>query len=245
MKKNNTRRFEMKTKNVWFKMMFIGLLGALVLPLAGFVSAPAVAAQTVDDSLSDAEAQGILYMREEEKLARDVYTALHETWGLTVFQNIARSEQAHMDAIKTLIDRYGLVDPVAGAGVGEFANADLQDLYDELVARGSSSLTEALAVGALIEELDITDLEQHIAEVTHEDVKQVYENLLNGSKNHLRAFVGTLGRYGETYEPVYLDQATFDQIVAAGPASGPAGSGRGSRNSAPGSEFGRRGGRGR
>ena len=192
----------MKQSKVWFKLMFIGLLAALVLPLVGFVPAPTVAAQAAGESLSDAEAQGILYMREEEKVARDVYTMLYEAWGLTVFQNIARSEQVHMDAIKTLIDRYELVDPAAGAGVGEFANADLQDLYDELVARGSSSLTEALAVGALIEELDITDLQKLIPDVTHEDVAWVYENLLNGSKNHLRAFVRTLGRYGETYEPV-------------------------------------------
>jgi hypothetical protein len=235
----------MKTNELWFKMMFVGLLAALVLPLAGFVSAPAVAAQTVDDTLSDAEAQGILYMREEEKVARDVYTTLYETWGLRVFQNIARSEQAHMDAIKTLIDRYGLVDPAAGAGVGEYANTELQDLYNELVARGSVSLTEALAVGALIEELDIADLQQRIADVTHEDVARVYENLLNGSKNHLRAFVTNLGRYRETYEPVYMDQATLDELVAAGAAGGPGSSGRGNRNSAPGSGFGRRGGRGR
>jgi hypothetical protein len=222
----------MKQSKVWFKLMFIGLLAALVLPLVGFVPAPTVAAQAASDSLSDAEAQGILYMREEEKVARDVYTTLYEVWGLTVFQNIARSEQVHMDAIKTLIDRYELADPVAGASVGEFANADLQDLYNELAARGSSSLTEALAVGALIEELDITDLQQRILDATHEDVAQVYENLLNGSRNHLRAFVSALGRYGETYEPVYMDQATFDEIVAAGPAGGPAGSRRGNRRSA-------------
>jgi hypothetical protein len=224
----------MKQRKVWFKLMFIGLLATLALPLVGFVPAPTVAVQTADDPLSDAEAQGILYMREEEKVARDVYTALYEQWGLTVFQNIARGEQAHMDAIKTLIDRYGLVDPAADSGIGEFANADLQALYDELVARGSSSLTEALAVGALIEELDITDLQQRILDVTHDDVTRVYENLLNGSKNHLRAFVTTLGRYGETYEPVYLDQATFDEIVTGGPVGGPAGSRRGGRNSAQG-----------
>ena len=235
----------MKQRKVWFKLMFTGLLAALVLPLVGFVPTPTVAAQAADESLSDAEAQGILYMREEEKVARDVYTVLYESWGLTVFQNIARSEQVHMDAIKTLIDRYELADPVTGAGVGEFANADLQALYDELVARGGASLTEALAVGALIEELDISDLQQRIVDVTHEDVTWVYENLLNGSRNHLRAFVNVLGRYGETYEPVYMDQATFDEIVAAGPTGGPAGSPRGNRrSSALAFGVGRRSGRG-
>ena len=69
--------------------MFTVLLAALVLPLVGFVPTPTVAAQAAGELLSDAEAQGILYMREEEKVARDVYTALYETWGLTVFQAIA------------------------------------------------------------------------------------------------------------------------------------------------------------
>jgi hypothetical protein len=221
----------MKQNKVWFKLIFVGMLAALALPLVGFVSVPTVAAQAASDSLSDTEAQGILYMREEEKVARDVYTTLYEVWGLPVFQNIARSEQAHMDAIKTLIDRYELVDPVADASVGEFSNADLQHLYDALVTYGSRSLTEALTAGALIEELDITDLQQHLLDATHEDVTLVYENLLNGSKNHLRAFVSTLGRYGETYEPVYLDQVTFDEIVAAGSAGGLAGSQHGNRSS--------------
>jgi len=225
----------MKNK-VWFKLMFVGLLAAMALPLVAFVPAPAVAAQASGEPLSDAEAQGILYMREEEKLARDVYTTLYEVWGLPVFENIARSEQAHMDAIETLIDRYELVDPVTGAGVGEFANADLQNLYDVLVAQGSTSLTKALEMGALIEELDITDLEKHIADASHEDVVWVYENLMSGSENHLRAFVSTLERYGEIYEPRYLDQVTFDGIVAADPAGGPGSSrlepafGAGSRN---------------
>jgi hypothetical protein len=210
---------------VWFKMLFAGLLAALVLPLAGFVSAPTVAAQATGVSLSDAEAQAILYMREEEKLARDVYTTLGAQWGLPVFQNIARSEQVHMDAIQTLIDRYGLVDPVAGAAVGEFTNVALQELYDELVAQGSGSLTEALAVGALIEELDIADLQERITEVTHADVAQVYESLLNGSENHLRAFVSTLGRYGESYAPAYMSQADFDAIVAGGQVGGQQGAG--------------------
>jgi hypothetical protein len=211
-----------------FKLTFVGLLAALILPLAGFVFVPPVAAQAAGEPLSDAEIQGILYMREEEKLARDVYTTLYETWGLPVFQNIARSEQTHMDAIATLIARYDLTDPTMGAGMGEFADATLQELYDKLVARGSVSLTEALAVGALIEDLDIVDLQEHLAEVPHADVVQVYENLLSGSKNHLRAFVRTLEQYGESYTPTYLDQDAFDAIVASGVVGGGPRSDRGS-----------------
>jgi len=57
----------------------------------------------------------LTYIREEEKLARDVYLYLYDMWGSSIFDNISVSEQAHMDAIKTLIDRYGLDDPAEEA----------------------------------------------------------------------------------------------------------------------------------
>jgi hypothetical protein len=114
-------------------------------------------------TLSDAEVEGLLYMREEEKPARDVYPALFEKWGLPIFQNIADSEQTHTDAVKVLLDRYDLQGPVAEAGAGIFTNSTLQDLHDQLVAEGSQSPASALSVGAAIEEVDILDLEERIA----------------------------------------------------------------------------------
>jgi hypothetical protein len=165
--------------------------------------------------LSDAEVEGILFMREEEKLARDVYQTLFEIWEQPVFENIASSEQAHMDALKTLIDRYGLDDPVAGNDVGVFTDTTLQKLYNDLVEDGRESLVSALRVGAAIEELDILDLEDYMGDTEAADVLQVYENLLRGSRNHLRAFVDTLERQaGETYEPQYLGTEAYDDILA-------------------------------
>jgi hypothetical protein len=162
------------------------------------------------------EVEGILYMREGEKLGRDVYLMLCEQWGLPVFQNIASSEQAHMEAIKTSIDRYGLDDPVAGNDIGEFSDPTLQSLYDELTASGHESLAAALKVGATIEEIDIIDLEEYVAQTDEADIVRVYENLMRGSRNHLMAFVSTLKRQeGESYVPHYLDQETYDEIIGA------------------------------
>ena len=59
-----------------------------------------------DSDLTESEIQGILFMREEEKLARDVYLALAERWDMNVFSNIARSEQTHMDSVLTLIELF-------------------------------------------------------------------------------------------------------------------------------------------
>jgi len=163
--------------------------------------------------LSDIEAAALVYMREEEKLAHDVYVTLGAQWSLPVFLNISRSEQSHTDAIKVLLDRYGLADPASNE-VGVFTNPDLQALYNDLIARGSQSLAEALKVGAAIEEIDIVDLQERLAETDNPDIQQVFGNLLNGSYNHLRAFVSTISRQtGETYQPQYLDEQTYQTII--------------------------------
>jgi len=89
-------------------------------------------------SLNATEAADILYLREEEKLARDTYNYFYGLFGAQVFLNIAGSEQTHMDAVATLIERYGLDDP-ARPNAGELTNATLQAMYDRLTAEGSAS----------------------------------------------------------------------------------------------------------
>lgn len=145
--------------------------------------------------LSEVEVYWLNYMREEEKLARDVYKHMYDLWGSRIFKNIAASEQRHMDSIKTLLDRYGIPDPAAGKGYGEFTNEHIQELYDSLIAKGTISLKNAFEVGVMIEVLDIEDLEHAIATTTHKDIKNVYTNLLEGSYNHLAAFETQLAKY--------------------------------------------------
>jgi hypothetical protein len=140
--------------------------------------------------LSEDETYWLTYMREEEKLARDVYRVLYDQWGVTIFNNIAASEQKHMDAIEKLLEKYGINDPVTDEDVpGNFTILELNTLYDELKTRGLSSLDEAYQVGVDIEKLDIEDLEDAIrVSGTHPDIVRVYNNLLDGSENHLAAF---------------------------------------------------------
>jgi len=163
-------------------------------------------------TLTDLEKEGILYMREEEKLAKDVYLKLYEKWGLQIFNNIADAEETHMDAVKTLIDKYELQDPAA-QNIGEFNNPELQQLYNDLVEEGNKSLYDALKVGAAIEEIDIIDLKEYLSQTDKEDIELVYENLMKGSRNHLRAFVKTIENQGYTYTPQYLSQEEYDEIV--------------------------------
>ena len=165
--------------------------------------------------LTEAEIEGIRFMREEEKVARDVYIYLYEIYPLRPFLNISKSEQAHMDAIKYLIDIYDLEDPVGDNPEGVFQNEELQELYDALIEIGSTSREEALKVGALIEEVDIIDLQTELDSIAeNEDVISVYTSLCRASEAHLRAFTGVLTLYGVEYVPVKLSQEEFDRIMA-------------------------------
>lgn len=169
--------------------------------------------ESTSEELNQSEIDALLFMREEEKLARDVYLTLYEKWNLVIFNNIARSEQQHMDAVKVLLDQYNLEDPMLGE-IGEFENQVLQDLYDELILTGSKSVQDALKVGGAIEEIDILDLKESLADATNTDVIRVFESLLRGSNNHLRAFVNNYNRQaGETYQPQYMPQVEFDEIT--------------------------------
>ena len=167
-------------------------------------------------TLSQAEIDGLLLMREEEKLARDVYTTLYEKWNLRAFESIGQgSETTHMDAMKTLLDRYGLEDPVGEDIPGVFQNEELQKVYDELVEKGSQSIEDAVLVGAYIEDLDIYDLQRLIEETDNDDIKIVYQNLLKGSRNHLRAFDRQLQRYNISYQAQFLTQEEYDRIASS------------------------------
>ncbi len=154
----------------------------------------------------------LTFMREEEKLARDMYLTLNQKWDLPPFRNIAASEQKHMDAIKAKLDRYRLPDPVLPE-IGAFNNGDLEQLYDELLDKGEASYLDALRVGGLIEEMDIEDLEDAIAATTQSDLAQVYASLLCGSRNHLRAFAATIELNGSGYEAQHLEQEEVDAII--------------------------------
>jgi len=185
--------FKGKSKT-WFVVG--GLLLLMSITLVGHVQAAV---------LTDEEVYWLTYMREEEKLARDVYLYLYKLYPSSrIFYNISLSEQKHMDAIKTLIDKYGIDDPAAGNEEGVFDDGFLGDLYKILTDAGSGSLVEALKVGVFIEMTDIDDLGAGIALTDRKDIEKVYSNLLQGSLNHWDAFCSNLAKRGVPCEPYEL-----------------------------------------
>ncbi|MDW7754827.1 MAG: DUF2202 domain-containing protein [Brevefilum sp.] len=178
--------------------------------------------------LTDDEIAGLVYMREEEKLAKDVYLGLYDFWGLNIFQNIAGSEQTHTDAVMNLLDMFDIEDPADASPTGVFVNADLQNLYDDLMVVGAKSIGDALKVGAAIEEIDILDLQEYLESAQNEEIRRVYQNLLRGSENHLRAFTSILEQQtSEIYKPQYMSQTDYDAVVTGSSSRG--GRGRGNR----------------
>jgi hypothetical protein len=176
----------MTKKVIGFIAVFISLV--MVVPLSAKGPSAGKKGQS-PGTLTPVEVYHITYMREEEKLARDVYLTLYELYPVPIFDNISESEQRHMDALERLIVKYDLEDPVINDGLGEFTNSVyFTDLYIKLVANGEASYCGALQVGIAIEDLDIADIETALDEVVAKDVIRVLTNLLNGSYNHSNAF---------------------------------------------------------
>lgn len=169
---------------------------------------------SLGSGLTQAEEAGLLLMREEEKLARDVYLTMYKQWNLRIFNNIAASEQTHMDAMKSLLDRYEVGDPVIDDAVGEFTDPEIQELFDRLTEQGERSLQDALKVGATVEDLDIYDLARLMDETDKKDIISVYKNLQKGSRNHLRAFVAQIEQRDETYIPQYVSAEEYEEILS-------------------------------
>ena len=62
--------------------------------------------------------------------------------------------------------------------------------------------------------MDIHDLDVALEATDNTDLKWVYENLRNGSYNHIRAFVGQLKTMGTGFAAQYISQAKLDHILA-------------------------------
>ena len=168
---------------------------------------------TLPSGLSQEEYDGLLLMREEEKLARDVYLELGDIWGIKVFTNIARSEQTHMNAVLTILETYNISDPVVDDTRGNFTNPELSALYQDLIDQGSQSAVDAFTVGAIIEDLDIKDLRVLLSETENEDIIRVYQNLEKGSENHMRAFIQQLERNGSSYKAQFITDIELAEIL--------------------------------
>ena len=206
--------------NILLKFLVVATVMATMMAIPAWADNDKGKSKTTLPELTDIEVEHLTFVREEEKMARDVYQFMYDKWGANIFNNIVASEQRHMDTMLKMVDKYGLDDPAADENgeindYGVFTNQDIQSLYDKLVAQGDGSYVEALKVGVFIEEFDIDDITMAINDTDpdHVDLVTAYENLMEGSKNHLAAFCDDLDRQGLTCEATVIDSSLFDAII--------------------------------
>jgi len=166
--------------------------------LTGTIADVPVPVCVLSGTATEPEAAGLLFMREEEKMARDVYAYMYAKYNLPVFGNITKSENAHMLAVLRLITAFKITDN-GNNNPGEYTNTHIKDLYQQLITMGDISLVDALKVGVLIEQTDISDLEKELLTVQNASIKTVYTNLKAGSNAHLKAFIWNLKIQGVVY----------------------------------------------
>jgi hypothetical protein len=166
-------------------------------------------------TLTETEEANLRFMREEEKLARDVYTYLGTLYDLPIFGNISGSEQKHLNFVLDIMDQYNLEDTGTDEA-GVFTIPAIQELYNTLIAAGEPSLLDALTVGATIEDVDIKDLLEALNQTENTDLIELFELLQCGSRNHMRAFTGQIENRGGVYTPQYISQELYDEILNGG-----------------------------
>lgn len=207
----------------WITRTAVAAAAALVLGIG--ITAVATAAPptpaptpTASATVDAALARQLTYLREEERLARDLYQAIAKLYpdNATVFTRIATSEQRHFESVGLLLTRYGIADPAVGATAGRYADAGLTALYARLLGKAKASLTAAYGVGVSVEKADIADLEESLGSGgLPADVTQVLSNLLAGSRNHLAAFTAL------------AEGKTLPSLAGTGMRNGPRWSGTG------------------
>lgn len=174
-----------------------------------------IIALAIAQSLSSSEANALSYLREEEKLAFDVYTELGTFWNLRIFKNIAQAETKHMSSVQQLLIEFKIPDPISNPKAGEFNDIELQKMYKSLIKQGRVSEIEALKVGAYIEDKDIFDIRKASLETKNEKIRMTYKTLLQGSENHMRAFYKQLKNWNVTYKPKFITEEELSKIVTS------------------------------
>ena len=208
----------------YVKILMLSLLAILLVFTASVpvslvqASAPSEAITTTNTTLplSPEEEATLLAMRVEEKLAHDVYATLYDLWNMPIFLNISQSESRHTASIAKLLSAYNITDPVDDSQIGVFEDPEIQKLFTDLIAQGSVSLADAYVVGATIEEMDIIDLEEALAETDNADLERVYSNLKNGSIHHLSAFSRAIeNQTGTDYIPRLMTTEEYSQLTSS------------------------------
>jgi len=195
------------------KLPFLIVLVSMILSSCSSDDNEIISNDIVPVTLTEKEIEDLIFLREEEKLARDVYIYAYNKYQINIFNSISNSEQSHMNSVLALMVKYDIPDS-ASSEIGIFNIPELQELYYALTTLADISSVEALTVGAIIEDLDINDIDHFINNTIKQDLLDVYDNLTCGSKNHIRSYTNQLENNGITYAPQYISVAYYNEILS-------------------------------
>jgi hypothetical protein len=208
------------------KTLSAAVAGAALLGL-GYPAAVQAATSATTTGLTNAQ---LTEMREEERVARDLYTQLGRSSGEAIFTRIAAAEQRHLDAVERLMSSQGMDPDAAGTTVGRYAVPDLQSAYNRWLAAGRASDQAAYKVGVELEKQDIAELKAlRVASGT--TGARVVQALRTGSEHHLAAFTKAVN--GDLPEGCPFGGMSGQPGYGRGAGQGPgAGMGQGMRHGA-------------
>ncbi|MFA9463746.1 MAG: DUF2202 domain-containing protein [Velocimicrobium sp.] len=114
------------------------------------------------------------YAMEDEYLAQAEYQAIMDEFGVQKpFSNIIKAEGTHIRLLTPLLETYGVTVSKKDWSLLVTTPKSLEDSYD---------------IGVIAEEKNIEMYESFLKENIPNDVKDVFERLVNASKKHLAAF---------------------------------------------------------
>lgn len=202
-------------------------------------SAAAAGAEDSSAVLDFNEQTHLVFICEEEKLARDVYRVLARRFPeIDVFADMQESQQHNHCAVLELLRKYRVSIPRVNDNVGVFSwgiyGRYFTEKYLVLTNQGSISPLNALYVGAFMEELNIQeitrcpkvviDVSNGIGEISacgmrytdNPDVLRVYGMLLEESRRHLRELASAIEEQtGDgKYQAQVLQQKEVDEILS-------------------------------
>jgi hypothetical protein len=171
-----------------------GFTRSLLLRRSCFAAAADPGTDRKRGTLTAAQRTELARLAEEEKLNHDLYTAFTKAYGLPVFENLAAAEANHLQALRTLMDRYDIADPTAGKAAGVFASATVQAGYDRLLAQGKAGQQAALRAARAVEQNAIASYGEAIDGLNAPAAERVYSNLRATETRHLAAINTWLAR---------------------------------------------------
>lgn len=153
-----------------------------------------------------------LKLYQEEKLAYDLYGEFYERWSLSVFNKVQQREAKHVWCVERIMDNYGF-DYNTNTNAGSYPDRDIQKIYDDLTVKGCISDLAALEAAAYIKEKHISQLRERIRYQEDEYIVKVIFLMESAAQSHLRAFVKSIRLSGSDYNPVFLTDDEFSNIM--------------------------------